>query len=185
MNDLPIGWAGTTLGEICSHPEYGWTTSATSMPGRLKLLRATDISSGQVDWNTVPWCSEEPDRIERYEIRQNDLLITRTGAGVGRAYLIGECPPAVFASYLIRFTSKEQVNPQFLAYFLNSPAYWRSIQIESAGIAQPNVNAKKLAAISVPLAPPTEQDRIDAEIEKQFPRLDAATAALTRVQANL
>ena len=35
------------------------------------------------------------------------------------------------------------------------------------------------------LAPRREQDRIVAEIEKQFSRLDAATAALKRVQANL
>ena len=35
------------------------------------------------------------------------------------------------------------------------------------------------------LAPRPEQDRIVAEIEKQFTRLDAATAALKRVQANL
>jgi type I restriction enzyme S subunit len=43
------------------------------------------------------------------------------------------------------------------------------------------------------LSPPTsawvppraEQERIVAEIEKQFTRLDAAVAALNRVQANL
>jgi type I restriction enzyme S subunit len=37
----------------------------------------------------------------------------------------------------------------------------------------------------MPVAPPKEQDRIVAEIEKQFTRLDAATAALKRAQANL
>jgi type I restriction enzyme S subunit len=35
------------------------------------------------------------------------------------------------------------------------------------------------------LAPTSEQDRIVAEIDKQFTRLDAAVAALKRVQANL
>jgi type I restriction enzyme S subunit len=38
---------------------------------------------------------------------------------------------------------------------------------------------------TLPLPPRSEQDRIVAEIEKQFTRLDAAVAALNRVQANL
>jgi type I restriction enzyme S subunit len=37
----------------------------------------------------------------------------------------------------------------------------------------------------LPIAPPAEQHRIVAEIEKQFTRLDAGVAALKRVQANL
>jgi len=185
MSELPSGWTKTTLGEVCAPPEYGWTTSATDNPGKVKLLRATDISRGQVDWNTVPWCSEEPANVERYAVKENDLLITRTGAGVGRAFLIGECPLAAFASYLIRFTPKHEVSPRYLAYFLNSPDYWAAISVGAAGIAQPNVNATKLSAIELPIAPRGEQDRIVDEIEKQFTRLDAATAALKRVQANL
>ena len=185
MSDLPASWGITTLGEVCDPPQHGWTTSATDKPGNVKLLRATDISGGQVDWATVPWCSEEPANIERYAVRKNDLLITRTGAGVGRAFLIGESPLAAFASYLIRFTPKREVSPRYLAYFLNSPSYWKAISVGAAGIAQPNVNATKLSAIELPIAPRGEQDRIVAEIEKQFMRLDAATAGLKRVQANL
>ena len=41
-----------------------------------------------------------------------------------------------------------------------------------------------MAQTRIPLAPLPEQHRIVAEIEKQFTRLDAAVAALKRVQAN-
>ena len=37
----------------------------------------------------------------------------------------------------------------------------------------------------IPVAPPDQQDRIVAEIEKQFSRLDEAVASLKRVKANL
>jgi type I restriction enzyme S subunit len=182
---FPSKWALSTIGEVCEPPQYGWTTSASSIPGNVRLLRATDISQGGVDWDTVPWCKEEPARLGRYAVQKNDLLITRTGAGVGRAFLMDEGPLSVFASYLIRFIPSKEINPRYLRYFLDSPKYWASIAMESAGIAQPNVNAKKLAAVTTPIAPRKQQDRIVAEIEKQFSRLDAATAALKRVQANL
>ena len=79
----------------------------------------------------------------------------------------------------------EGMNPRFVSYFLSSPSYWQQISEQSAGIALQNVNAKKLAAISIPIPPLPEQRRIVAEIEKQFTRLDASVAALRRSQANL
>ena len=74
---------------------------------------------------------------------------------------------------------------RFMSHFLSSPSYWQQISDQSAGIALQNVNAKKLAAISIPIAPLPEQHRIVAEIEKQFTRLDASVAALRRTQTNL
>jgi type I restriction enzyme S subunit len=75
--------------------------------------------------------------------------------------------------------------PRYVSYFLQSPDYWHEVNKSAAGIALQNVNAKKLAAISVPVAPFQEQRKIVGEIEKQFTRLDAAVEALKRVKANL
>jgi type I restriction enzyme S subunit len=47
------------------------------------------------------------------------------------------------------------------------------------------VSSQQLKEHRFVIAPSNEQTRIVAEIEKQFTRLDAATAALKRVQANL
>jgi type I restriction enzyme, S subunit len=47
------------------------------------------------------------------------------------------------------------------------------------------ISGAKAALIPIPIAPRLEQDRIVAEIEKQFTRLDDAVKALKRVQANL
>jgi type I restriction enzyme S subunit len=181
---LPPGWIETFLGDISIKPEYGWTTSASQSGGKIKFLRTTDISSGPIDWPQVPYCAVAPNPLGRFQLRKGDLVISRAGS-VGLSALINECPEAVFASYLIRFRPDEELEPKFVAYFLQSPRYWQSIRERSAGIALQNVNAKKLSSISLPIAPKSEQSRIVAEIEKQFTRLDAAVAALNRVQANL
>jgi type I restriction enzyme S subunit len=75
--------------------------------------------------------------------------------------------------------------PQYVAYFLQSPQYWNQIHSNTAGIAIPNVNATKLQSIPIPVPSLEEQQRIVAEIEKQFTRLDAGVASLTRVQTAL
>ena len=93
-------------------------------------------------------------------------------------------PVAVFASYLIRFKAMG-ILPRFTAYYLQSPRYWAAISENASGIAIPNVNATKLAALRIPLAPLREQHRIVARIESLFARLDNGVAALKRAQANL
>lgn len=180
---VPSNWAMASLGEVCDKPEYGWTTSAAE-DGNLKLLRTTDITKPVLDWSAVPFCKDNPPDPARFLLRQGDIVISRAGS-VGVSKLLSSVPRAVFASYLIRFRPKNGMESKYIAFFLQSPDYWNAITESAAGIALPNVNAKKLAAIPIPVAPPREQHRIVEEIEKQFTRLDAAVAALKRVQANL
>ena len=181
---LPEGWKWKTLGEICSKPQYGWTTKANPENGTVKLLRTTDITSGVVDWSTVPYCTETPENLEKYLVSPGDIVISRAGS-VGFSYLITNAEKAVFASYLIRFRPHDNVDRRYVYYYLKSPAYWQAIGASKIGIAVPNVNATKLSQISIPLALPVEQKLIVSEIEKQFSRLDEAVAALKRVRASL
>ena len=177
QSELPKGWVWTTIEEICLSPQYGWTTSATS-EGKLKLLRTTDISSGKIEWESVPFCEKEPQNIDKYLLTDGDIVISRAGS-VGYSYLIKNPETSVFASYLIRF--KPLINEQFVAFFLKSPSYWDSISEKSLGIAVPNINASKLKQIEIPLPPLQEQHRIVSAIETLFARLDAANERLDRV----
>ena len=179
--ELPKGWVWARLEEACLEPQYGWTTSASTQ-GKTHLLRTTDITSGSIDWNKVPYCKEEPPEQEKYLLKDGDIVISRAGS-VGYSHLIKNPKEAVFASYLIRF--KPLTDGQYLAYFLKSPSYWQSISEKSLGIAIPNVNASKLKQIVIPLPPLPEQHRIVAKIEELFTRLDAGVEALKRVKAEL
>jgi len=161
---LPEGWCWTRLGEACLDPQYGWTTSAVT-EGILHLLRTTDITSGSIDWNTVPFCKEEPSEKEKYLLKDGDIVISRAGS-VGYSHLIKNPKEAIFASYLIRF--RPLIDEKYLAFFIKSPSYWNSILEKSLGIAIPNVNASKLKQISIPLPPLSEQHKIVEEIEKRF-----------------
>ena len=181
MSDLPDKWVITTLGEITSKGQYGWTTKATDL-GQIKYLRTTDITPGYINWETVPYCQEPPPVIDNYKIKTGDILISRAGS-VGYSILIEDIPsvPAVFASYLIRFIPSPELNAKFIAHFLRSQDYWQQISDASAGIALANVNAQKLAKLIVPLAPLNEQIRIADKLDFLLERVDVCQAHLERV----
>ena len=178
---IPETWVIATVGDVCSQPQYGYTTKASNR-GDLRLLRTSDITSGSINWETVPYCAENPDDLEKYSLKDGDILVSRAGS-VGVSYLVKKPRKAVFASYLIRF--KPFIDRRFLAYFLQSPDYWATIADEKLGIAVPNVNATKLKSITLPIPPAAEQLRIVAKIEELFSELDKGVESLKAARAKL
>lgn len=73
----------------------------------------------------------------------------------------------------------------FVAFFLRSDDYWQQIGVAASGIALANVNAAKLAEITVPLAPINEQKRIADKLDAVLERVDACRERLDRVPAIL
>ena len=181
FKSLPKNWILTKIEDICTNSQYGYTTKA-SQGGNLKLLRTTDITSGRINWNKVPYCTKNPDDTGKYLLKDGDIVISRAGS-VGVSYLIKDPEKAIFASYLIRF--KPLINKRYFKYFLDSPFYWNSISEKKLGIAVLNVNATKLKSIIIPLSPLEEQNRIVEKIEELFSDLDKATEDLKKTQEQL
>lgn len=179
--ELPKWWIYSKLGDICSKPQYGWTSPA-SHTGNLKYLRTTDISSGKINWRTVPYCAKVPEDIAKYTVRENDILVSRAGS-VGISYRIEtHSDNAVFASYLIRFKPLENItNSKYIEFYLKSHLYWQSISEFTSGIAVPNVNASKLASLDIPLPPLNEQRRIVAKLEKLLAKVESSKQRLERI----
>ena len=178
---LPEGWVVTNIGEICASSQYGYTAKATSS-GNIHFLRTTDITSGYIDWATVPYCAIPTEYEAQYLLMDGDVVISRAGS-VGFSSLIKNPQRSIFASYLIRF--RPFINPDYFNYFLKTPTYWEAISERSLGIAVQNVNATKLAGIEIPIAPVAEQSRIVTKLEELFSDLDAGVAELKAAQKKL
>ena len=69
--------------------------------------------------------------------------------------------------------------------YLKAYANYVNLEEYVSGTTRPKLTQAALNSIPVPLPPLAEQQRIVAEIETQFTRLDASVAALRRARANL
>jgi type I restriction enzyme S subunit len=191
--DLPQEWLLTKLESLTTDISYGYTASSTTEAVGPKLLRITDIQNNKVNWTNVPYCQIEEHKLNKYTLQKNDLVFARTGATVGKSFLIKKTPPnSVYASYLIRVRSASEELISMLSHFFNSGQYWQQITEFSTGIGQPNVNGTKLKGLLVPLPPPAEQkiiaDKLDellAQVDTLKARLDAIPAILKRFRQSV
>ncbi len=170
------GWQTKTLGEV-SAISYGYTESASNESIGPRFLRITDIQGDRVDWGSVPYCKIGAPDLPKYRLTNGDIVFARTGATTGKSFLVNDAPVAVCASYLIRLRLLDkQLLPQFVSLFFQTNGYWKSIKEGSAGSAQGGFNATKLGALSIPIPPLSEQQRIVGILDEAFDGLARATA---------
>ena len=156
-------WAETTLKKVAEKISYGYTASATEQNTGVKFLRITDIASGPIDWDTVPYCEISETDIEKCGLSEGEIVIARTGATVGYAKQIRRNPPhSVFASYLVRVRLKDNVCKRFVGILTESDNYKYYINTIAGGSAQPNANAQDLCSYPFYLPPIHVQQKVAA-----------------------
>jgi type I restriction enzyme S subunit len=106
------------------------------------------------------------------------LIIGRKGAAGAVHLSMTDCWPIDTTYYA---NLKSSISLKYAFYVL------KTLELESLdrSTAIPSLSRDDLYVQSFPLAPIPEQERIVAEIEKQFTRLDQAVASLRRLQSNL
>ena len=183
--EVPSSWVWTTVGEISQSILYGVSESAKSQ-GTYRLLRITDIQDNTVNWDTVPFTDYEDEKAEAYLLKDGDILFARTGATVGKSYLVNNLQEkAIYASYLIRVKTNHYVLPEFVKYFFESGFYWEQVLGNSVGIGQPNVNGTILSNLELPIPPIMEQKRIVKELGKWLSIIDKIEESKGQLQKNI
>jgi type I restriction enzyme, S subunit len=170
------GWVEAPLQDFCQ------VTQGQSPPGNTYNAEGDGLPffQGKAEFGDlyptpVKWCSSPTKLAER-----DDILIS-IRAPVGPTNL--SPTKACIGRGLAAIRPLGAVSVKYVLYALRQSV--QSLLDESTGSTFDAISGQTLREHVIPLAPIREQAAIVAEIEKQFTRLDAAVAALKRVQANL
>jgi len=176
MSELPKGWAICTLEECCA------VISGQSPPGETYNEEGIGLPfyQGKAEFNDLfptprKWCTEPT----KTAIAGDVLISVR--APVGPTNLASET--CCIGRGLAALRPLNGVETRFVLYQIRATE--QRLASVATGSTFSAVSSQQLKEHPFVLAPSNEQPRIVAEIEKQFTRLDAATAALKRAQANL
>lgn len=139
---------------------------------KVRYLRITDIDDyGNLLENDKKSVSSP--EIEKYILKEGDIVFARTGNSTGRTYFHEEKNGELaFAGFLIKFSLDEsKVNPKYLKYFTLSKPYKQWVANLSSGSTRGNINAKTFADCPIILPPRAQQDylvRVFSSLEEKI-----------------
>lgn len=173
------GWEIKKLGEIAS-VTYGFTGKAL-IDGNFRYVRITDIdNNGELTTEEKRYL-EYSEEAEKYLLKNNDILMARTGATFAKVLLYEDLEPSVFASYLIKIDFKENIYNKLYWYFSKSENYWVQANSLSTGSAQPHFNGKALKDVVFTFPKSlSEQKQIVALLDEAFAAIDQAKANIEK-----
>lgn len=182
IGKVSAGWEVRRIKDIAKPLQYGASEVGLEYdPDLPRYIRITDISQdGELRSDCAQSLSEDVAR--PYLLRHGDILLARSGATVGKAFVYrGQYGRSAFAGYMIRC----RVIPacadfRFVHYWLLSSFYqsWIRRAISQATIQ--NVGADKYANLTVPLPDVVEQRAIADYLDAECAKIDKMTELVTR-----
>jgi type I restriction enzyme S subunit len=118
---------------------------------------------------------------EKWCFQPGDLMITRTGATIGKCAMYeAKFGPALPSAYLLRVRlNLEKNNPKFVVLFLLSPSGQRQLLDGRTAVAQPNINARTIMSLRLPLPELELQTQIVHRVESSFAWIDRLASEAT------
>lgn len=160
-------WEEVSLSDVADGFEYGMNAAATIYDGVHKYIRITDIDDDSHTYMDSAPVSPAGVLEEKYRVRENDILLARTGASVGKSYLYQASDGDMyFAGFLIRIHVIDGVDSGYV--FLNTltEEYNRWVVLESTRSGQPGINAEQYRRYRFKLPPLKTQKQISAIAQK-------------------
>ena len=193
-------WPTEPLRSLCREDgQYGLSLpSSRDASAGVPMLRMGNVQDGRIDWGDLKYLSAEPALLEKYDLRDGDLVFNRTNSAelVGKTAVFHGTRRAVFASYLIRFRlDRQRANAEFVSSYINSRLGRAFIERRMArAVGQVNISASSMHEMPIPAPPISAQDHVVrglqvvrrkateavAGAEKELTAIEALPAAILR-----
>lgn len=178
LGKIPRNWKVVKWKYLSNEPMmYGANESAELDDRELpRYIRITDLDSyGNLKDDTFK--SLPLDKAKGYMLINGDILLARSGATVGKAYIHKDDLDACFAGYLIRYRpNQSKIIPRLVYYFTQTGLYADWIRENTIQATIQNVSAEKYANLSMPVPPLEEQENIVYFLDEKTSEIDSLIA---------
>ena len=173
---LPQNWIWTTLKEIVDY-KNGYAFNSTMMSKNKNgtpVIKSANIGKKKVIIDSKTDYIENPtEKMWNCIINKNDILMVLSSQssdvkplGISAIYKLET--PALLNQRVLKLSARENINPDYLLYVINSIWFHDKLSNKAAGLAQANLKLDHVLNMEVPVPPLEEQEKIVKKIEELF-----------------
>ena len=156
------------LGEVCDILNgYAFKSNQYTTSG-VRIIRISNVQKGYIEDKRPVYYPCDDENVKKYELKQNDLLISLTG-NVGRTALLEEkFLPAALNQRVscVRLKEPDKVLKTYLFHLLNSDYFEQQCMKAAEGVAQKNLSPKWLFEYKIPIYSIERQKEISNTLDK-------------------
>ena len=181
MTELPETWKSSTIGEVAEIVRgvtysKSDTLSATDNDA-VPLLRATNLEVDSIDFEDMVYVPKRVVKAQQY-LQLDDIFLAASSGSisvVGKSAQVVKTNGETFGAFCAVIRPKN-INPKFLAYWVQSPATRDHWSATAKGTNINNLKPSDISETNIPIPPIDEQNKIVELLEDHLSRLDASVS---------
>ena len=132
----------------------------------IRIIRIANVQKGYIEDNFPVFYPLNSKRLEKYMLKEDDLLVSLTG-NVGRVALLKKdmLPAALNQRVACLRLKTNRIDKRFLYHILNSDIFEQQCIRSSNGVAQKNMSTEWLKSYEIPLYSLDEQQKITTVLD--------------------
>ena len=178
---LPSSWTQVTVGQVANSALGKMLDKAKNTGRPLPYLRNQSVRWDAFDLSDLYEMRFDDDELDRFGLRQGDLLICEGGEPGRAAVWDGAIPEMKFQKAIHRVRPGAALNPRYLMFRLRQEAAVGELEKHFTGTTIKHFTGVALDRYTFPLPPRSEQERIVAKLDAVFAQTRAAKARLERL----
>ncbi len=145
------GWEEKTLNEVCAKITDGTHQTPKYFDDGVIFLSSKNVSSGRIDWDNIKYIDEKQHREmhKRVAPRVGDILLAKNGTTGVAAMVDREVVFDIYVS-LAHIRVLDEVTPDFMLYFINSPSAKMQFNKRLKGSGVPNLHLEEIREVVIP-----------------------------------
>jgi type I restriction enzyme S subunit len=143
-------WEERTLKEVCAKITDGTHQTPKYFDEGIIFLSSRNVTSGKIDWENIKYIDEKQhlEMHKRVAPRVGDILLAKNGT-TGVAAIVDR--DLVFDIYvsLAHIRVLDEVTPDFMLYFINSPIAKKQFNKRLKGSGVPNLHLEEIREVEI------------------------------------
>ncbi|MCE3237798.1 MAG: restriction modification system specificity domain protein [Gammaproteobacteria bacterium] len=143
-------WENKTLKEVCAKITDGTHQTPKYYDHGIIFLSSKNVKSRKIDWNNIKYIDEKQhlEMHKRVAPRMGDILLAKNGT-TGVAAMVDR--DVIFDIYvsLAHIRVLEEVTPEFMLYFINSPVAKKQFNRRLKGSGVPNLHLEEIREVVI------------------------------------
>jgi type I restriction enzyme S subunit len=179
-------WQRVPLGQIAEVQLGKMLDKAKHRAGQLlPYLRNVNVRWSSIDTEDLLEMYFEDDELERFDLREGDVLVCEGGEPGRAAVWDGRMPNLKYQKALHRVRFKVPYEPKMLVYWLRILAKSGEWAERFHGATIKHFTREMFIELEIPLPPLDVQRRIVAELDAESAQIDAVRALIPRFEAKI